>query len=151
MNAVSTAHATPLQVLLVDDNPGDLELLRETLEDGPVPVRITAVSSGYAALQLLRRNILASDPLPPELVLLDLNMPGLSGHEVLHALQLAPGQRPQVVVLTSSDAEQDVQTSLRLGADACLTKPLRPESWRALLARCRPPAAPAPGALRRDS
>jgi len=111
----------PIRVLLVEDNPGDAELTRETLEAGQLLVDITVVSDGAAAVDyLLRRG-----PHLPELVILDLNLPKLDGRQVLaemkrHAeLRMIP-----VVVLTSSDAEKDIVESYTVGASCYVTKPV---------------------------
>lgn len=139
-----TPDGPPLKVWLVDDNPGDLDLVRETLEEGCCPVRLSLARSGQAALELLHRNMGARGGDTPDLVLLDLNMPGVNGREVLCEMRrLAPQAPPWVVVLTSSDAEQDIQDSRRLGADGCITKPLCPQGWQRLVDRLRPRPGPA--------
>jgi two-component system, chemotaxis family, response regulator Rcp1 len=136
VNKTSPPGSQALNVLLVDDNPGDLDLARETLEEGPCPVHVSTALSGQAALDLLQMDGTPADAPGPDLVLLDLNMPGITGREVLQEIRRQrPVQPPLVVVLTSSDAEQDLQDSVRLGADGVLIKPLGGDDWQHLLVR----------------
>jgi two-component system, chemotaxis family, response regulator Rcp1 len=110
----------PFEVLLVEDNPGDVVLIREALRDGSVPVRLSVAVDGDAALARLRRQ----DVPRPDLILLDLNLPRLNGREVLAAVKADPGLLCiPVVVLTSSEADSDVAASYDLHANCYIVKP----------------------------
>ena len=116
-------------VLLVEDNPGDVALTCELLEDGPVPVRVEAVGDGERALARLQSN-----EQTPTLVLLDLNLPRLSGHEVLETMRNDPELALlPVVVVSSSDADSDVRRSYEAGANCYVVKPLGIAEHEALL------------------
>jgi CheY-like chemotaxis protein len=114
-----------IDVLLVEDDPGDVLLIREAFEDNKVHNRLHVVADGVEALSFLRREGEHADAPQPDLVLLDLNLPRKDGREVLaevkgdDALQHIP-----VVVLTTSKAEEDVLRSYKLHANAYVTKPV---------------------------
>jgi CheY-like chemotaxis protein len=111
----------PIRILLVEDDPEDVAFTREAFADYKVGNWMTVVSHGAAALAHLRDPDLAR----PDLILLDLNLPGLDGRQVLTAIHADPDlNRIPVVVLTSSPAEEDLLRSQRLGADAYLRKPV---------------------------
>ena len=113
--------ATPLQVLLVEDDPGDVLMTREALQ-GP---ELTVVSNGEEALAVLRKEGSHAAAPTPDLVLLDLNLPRLNGREVLREVKGDPHLRSiPVVVLTTSDAEADVRGSYELHANAYVRKPV---------------------------
>lgn len=124
----------PIRVLLVDDNPGDADLTRETLEASKMHLDIAVVTDGIEALAYLRRQAPFEVARLPDLILLDLNLPRLGGREVLaeikgdRALQAIP-----VVVLSSSDAEQDVLKSYQLGANCYVTKPVGLEAFQSIV------------------
>jgi chemotaxis family two-component system response regulator Rcp1 len=124
----------PIRVLLVDDNPGDADLTKETLEASKLHLHIAVVTDGIEALAYLRHQAPFEDARLPDLILLDLNLPRLSGREVLaeikgdRALQAIP-----VVVLSSSDAEQDVLKSYQLGASCYVTKPVGLEAFQSIV------------------
>jgi CheY-like chemotaxis protein len=115
----------PVEVLLVEDDPGDTLMIKEAFEDNKVRNRLTCVSDGVEALEYLRREGEYGDAPRPDLVLLDLNLPRKDGREVLaeikgdDALSTIP-----VVVLTTSAAEEDVLRSYKLHANAYVTKPV---------------------------
>jgi two-component system, chemotaxis family, response regulator Rcp1 len=109
-----------VRILVVEDNPADADLLAEHLLGLGQPVELTAVDDGAAALARLRS---PEYPLP-DLVILDLNLPGLSGTDVLGDIKRDPSlRRLPVVVFTHSDAESDVATTYDLGANCFITKP----------------------------
>ena len=115
----------PIQILLVEDSPGDVRLTREALRDGKVANELHVVDNGEAALAFLRRGAGYSDAPTPDLILLDLNLPRKPGHEVLTELKNDPVLRSiPVAVLTTSEAEADVLRSYELGASCYLTKPV---------------------------
>jgi CheY-like chemotaxis protein len=124
----------PIKVLLVEDNPGDADLTRETLEDGKLLLKITVVSDGAQALDFLLRRPPFRNVWTPDLILLDLNLPKLSGREVLAEIQKHPQLRViPVVVLTSSDSEQDISKSYEMGANCYVTKPVGLEAFQAIV------------------
>ncbi|MHB8718382.1 MAG: response regulator [Candidatus Dormibacteria bacterium] len=117
--------AEPIQILLVEDSPGDVRLTREALRDAKVANELHVVDNGEAALAFLRRGPGHEDAPIPDLILLDLNLPRQSGHEVLAQLRQDPALRAiPVAVLTTSVAEADVLRSYELGANCYLTKPV---------------------------
>jgi CheY-like chemotaxis protein len=114
-----------IRVLLVEDNPGDVDLIRDSLED-VASIEITVVGDGVQALDYLGQRSGHGDALKPlpDLVLLDLNLPKLGGHEVLSEARKISGLRAlPIVVVTSSDAMPDIVTSYALGANSYVTKP----------------------------
>ena len=125
---------TPIRVLLVEDNPGDAHLTRDTLEQSKLLLQITVAADGEEALDyLLGRGAHAGVALP-DLVVLDLNLPRLSGREVLAEMKRHPQLSGiPVVVLTSSDAERDVLMSYQLGASCYVTKPVGLAAFQAIV------------------
>lgn len=120
----------PVRILLVEDNPGDVRLVREAFRDAAVEAIFHTVSDGDAALEFLRDRRDAADP---DLTLLDLNLPRTGGFEVLEAIKNDPDlDAPPVIVLTSSEATEDVARSYELCANAYLTKPSDPTEFAEL-------------------
>ena len=115
----------PLNILLIEDNPGDADLVAETLEQSRLRLDIAVAVDGAQALaRLLREPPYEAAP-RPDLILLDLNLPKLGGREVLARIKVEPELREiPVVVLTSSDAEHDIVKSYQLGANCYVTKPV---------------------------
>lgn len=127
-----------LEILLVEDNPADVRLVREALTEGGVPARLHWVPSGEAALGFLRREGDSAASPTPDLVLLDLNGPGLHGLEVLAAIKRDPALLSiPVVVLTSSAARADVQAAYAAHANSYVVKPDDYEQFLALAAAIR--------------
>jgi chemotaxis family two-component system response regulator Rcp1 len=117
-------------LLLVEDNPGDVRLLREALTESGMVVQVQVVHDGEEALQLLRRAGSYATAPRPNLILLDLNLPKKSGHEVLAEVKSDPQlQLIPVVVLTSSSKPDDITKSYALGANVYLQKPLEVEEF----------------------
>jgi CheY-like chemotaxis protein len=117
--------AAPIEVLLVEDDPGDVLMTREAFEEHKVRNRLTVVSDGVDALAYLRRQEPYLDAVRPDLVLLDLNLPKRDGREVLAEIKNDESLRQiPVVVLTTSQAEEDVLRSYQLHANAYVTKPV---------------------------
>lgn len=114
-----------IDVLLVEDDPGDVLMTREAFADNKVANRLAVVSDGVSALAFLRKEGEYADAPTPDLILLDLNLPRVDGREVLAELKKDPelGRIP-VVVLTTSEAEEDVLRSYALHASAYVTKPV---------------------------
>jgi len=114
-----------VEILLVEDNPGDVRLTREALREGKVRNNLNVVDDGVKALAFLRREGEYADAPRPDLVLLDLNLPRMGGREVLEAIKANPELRSiPVVVLTSSQAEQDIARAYELRANCYVTKPV---------------------------
>jgi CheY-like chemotaxis protein len=117
--------AEPIDVLLVEDDPGDTLMIKEAFEDNKVRNRLSCVSDGEEALAFLRREGEHAEAPRPDLILLDLNLPRKDGREVLaeikddEELSTIP-----VVVLTTSEAEEDIVRSYKLHANAYITKPV---------------------------
>ena len=119
-----------MRILLVEDSVADIELTLEALADAKVANRVDVVRDGAAAMAHLRR---AGEPLP-DLVILDLNLPCMNGHEVLAAMRTDDRlRRIAVAVLTTSSAESDVAKTYDLGANCFLTKPVDLEQFIAVV------------------
>jgi two-component system, chemotaxis family, response regulator Rcp1 len=115
----------PIHILLVEDNPGDIRLVQEALKDAKLLNPLHVVADGERALMFVRREGEYSDAPRPDLILLDLRLPGLSGLEVLERLKSDPKFcRIPVVVLTTSDADRDVTQAYNLSANCFVTKPV---------------------------
>ena len=115
----------PIEVLLVEDDPGDVLLIREAFDFNKVHNNLNVVSDGEQALDYLRGAGDYADRIRPDLVLLDLNLPRKDGREVLAEVKGDPDLRTiPIVVLTTSEAEEDVLKSYQLHANAYVTKPV---------------------------
>jgi len=115
----------PIEILLVEDNPGDARLTMELLKDSKIHNRISVVKDGIEATAYLRKEAEFREAPRPDLILLDLNLPRKDGREVLAEIKQDPGlKRIPVVVLTTSSAEEDIVRSYDLHANAYITKPL---------------------------
>ena len=115
----------PARVLLVEDNEADVRLTREALREAGEDVRLSAVGDGEQALAYLRREDGFAEAPRPDLVLLDLNLPKRDGLQVLEEVKADPDlRRIPIVVLTTSEAEEDVLRSYDLHANAYVTKPV---------------------------
>jgi chemotaxis family two-component system response regulator Rcp1 len=120
----------PVQMLLVEDNPGDVRLTKENLKDAKVTVNLHVVGDGVEAMAFLRQEGKYTGAPRPDLVLLDLNLPKKDGREVLAEIKQDPDlRRIPVVVLTISNAEEDILKSYNLHANAYVTKPLNLEQF----------------------
>jgi CheY-like chemotaxis protein len=114
-----------VDVLLVEDDPGDVLMTREAFTDFKVHNRLHVATNGVDAMAFLRREGEHADAPTPDLILLDLNLPRMDGREVLAAIKGDEVLRQiPVVVLTTSDAEEDVVRSYSLHANAYVTKPV---------------------------
>ena len=115
----------PIEILLVEDNPGDVELTREALLDSKMHMNLSVVSDGVEALAFLRREGTYAGSPRPDLILLDLNLPRKDGRAVLGEIKQDGVLRHiPVVVLTSSRAEQDIVKAYDLHANCYVTKPV---------------------------
>jgi CheY-like chemotaxis protein len=118
-------NANLISVLLVDDDPGDVLLVREAFEDHKVGNLLSVVSDGVQALEYVRGQGSYSDAPRPDLILLDLNLPRKSGIEVLEEIKSDPTLSTiLIVVLTTSEAEEDILRAYKLHANAYITKPV---------------------------
>jgi CheY-like chemotaxis protein len=114
-----------IEILLVEDNPGDVRLTREVLKEGRIHNTLNVASDGVEALDFLHRRGVYADRKPQDLILLDLNLPKMNGREVLAAIKKDPGLKHiPVVVLTTSSAEEDVLSAYDLHANCYITKPV---------------------------
>jgi len=115
----------PIEVLLVEDSPGDAELMVEALEESSLPIRVTVVEDGEEAVCYLRRQGPHQNAPRPDLVLLDLHLPRKGGMEVLAEIKAHPDwKRIPVVIMTSSSAEKDVLSAYDRHANCFITKPV---------------------------
>lgn len=119
------ALSEPVDILLVEDNPGDARLAVEALKEGNISNRLHVVPDGVEAMAFLRREGKYSDAPRPHVVLLDLNLPRKDGRQVLAEVKTDDGlKRIPIVVLTTSQAEQDITKSYELHANCYITKPV---------------------------
>jgi len=127
---------SPLEILLIDDNPADLELLRETLVDQGRMLRVSCVLDGEAALVQLRDAGKGDVVRRPDLIVLDLNLPKKDGRAVLAEIKSDPElRRIPVVIFTTSQAPNDIEHSYMLGANCFVTKPGNLHDFRAVVNR----------------
>ena len=120
----------PIRILLVEDQPADVRLTEEVLKQGKVANELYVAEDGEKAMQFLRQEGENAGKPRPDLVLLDLNLPKMDGREVLQELKADANLRSiPVVVLTTSEAEEDVLSSYSLHANAYVTKPVDFESF----------------------
>ena len=125
MRGKSLLNMRPIEILLVEDNPGDVRLTREALAEAKVRNNLAVANDGVEALAYLRREPPHEAATRPDLVLLDLNLPRKDGREVLAEIKADPDlRRLPVVVLTTSTAEQDILESYNLYANCYITKPV---------------------------
>ncbi len=130
MSAAIGSESRPIEILLVEDNPGDVRLTLEALKEAKMRNNLTVVSDGAAAIAYLRRRAPYQDAGRPDLVLLDLNLPKKPGREVLEEIKTDPElKRIPVVILTTSQAESDILSSYDLHANCYITKPVDLEQF----------------------
>ena len=117
--------ARPVEILLVEDNPGDVRLTQEALKDGKMRVAMSVVGDGVEAMEFLRQQGRFSHSPAPDLILLDLNLPRKDGREVLAEMKADEALRHiPVCILTSSHAERDILASYELHANCYVVKPV---------------------------
>lgn len=130
MHRSHAAVQRPIEILLVEDNLGDVRLTQEALKEGRVSNRLSVVNDGVEAMEFLRREGRFSEAPRPDLILLDLNLPRRDGREVLADVKADPQlRRIPVVVLTTSAAEEDILKSYDLHANCYITKPVDLEQF----------------------
>lgn len=114
-----------VEILLVEDDPADVELTRETMADSKVVTHLHVVEDGLEALDFLRKEGKYADASRPDMILLDLNLPRMDGRTLLAEMRADDNLKSiPVVVLTTSQAEEDIVKSYRLGANCYITKPV---------------------------
>jgi chemotaxis family two-component system response regulator Rcp1 len=124
MNMRETA-ATPIEILLVEDSPGDVRLTREALRDAKVRNNLHVASDGMEATDFLKRQGKHANAPHPDLILLDLNLPKKGGWQVLEEIKADPRLKSiPVVILTTSGAEEDILRSYQHHANCYITKPV---------------------------
>jgi len=120
----------PVEILLVEDNPGDVRLTIEGLNESKVRNNLRVARDGVEAMAFLRRESPFPDAIRPDLILLDLNLPRKDGREVLTEIKADPALKTiPVVILTTSRAEQDVLRSYELQANCYISKPVDLEQF----------------------
>jgi CheY-like chemotaxis protein len=124
----------PVEILLVEDNPGDVGLTRETLKDSKLLNHISVVEDGVEAMAFLRLEGKYAKATRPDLILLDLNLPKKDGREVLAEIKTDEQlRRIPVVILTTSSAEQDILEMYDLHANCFITKPVNLDQFTAVV------------------
>jgi chemotaxis family two-component system response regulator Rcp1 len=119
------AGATPIEVLLVEDSPGDVRLTQEALKDAKVHINLQVARDGIEAMSLLKHEGEYANFPRPDLILLDLNLPRKDGREVLQEIKESPTLKSiPVVVLTTSASNNDILRSYMLHANCYITKPV---------------------------
>jgi chemotaxis family two-component system response regulator Rcp1 len=122
--------ATPIEVLLVEDSPGDVRLTREAFKDAKVHINLHVASDGAEAMDFLNQDGKHSNAPRPDLILLDLNLPKKDGREVLEEIkESATLKSIPVVILTTSASDADILRSYRLHANCYITKPVGLEGF----------------------
>ena len=120
----------PIEILLVEDNPGDVRLTQEAFKEGKVRNKLHVVWDGIEAMAFLRREDKFADAPHSDLILLDLNLPKKDGREVLAEIKQDPDlKRIPVVILTTSKAEEDILRTYDLHANCYITKPVDLEQF----------------------
>jgi two-component system, chemotaxis family, response regulator Rcp1 len=124
MESIGT-DAAPIEVLLVEDSPGDVRLTREAFKDAKVLINLHVASDGVEAMAFLGREGKHAKALRPDLILLDLNLPKKDGRQVLEEIKENPTLKSiPVVILTTSASEADIQQSYQFHANCYITKPV---------------------------
>jgi CheY-like chemotaxis protein len=124
----------PIEILLIEDNPGDVRLTQEALRTARMPNRLRVAEDGIEAMAMLHReDKYAAGPLP-DLILLDLNLPRKDGREVLRELKADPAlKRIPIIILTTSQSEPDILRAYDLHANCYITKPVDYERFQAVI------------------
>jgi two-component system, chemotaxis family, response regulator Rcp1 len=123
-----------VEVLLVEDSPGDIRLTREAFRDANAAIHLNVVTDGVEAMAYLRRQGDQVDAPRPAIILLDLNLPRMDGREVLAQIKADPSLRTiPTIILTTSEANADIVRSYELQANSYLTKPVQLEKFESLV------------------
>jgi two-component system, chemotaxis family, response regulator Rcp1 len=132
--AMARRQSRAVEILLVEDNPGDVRLTQEALKDGRVLVNLTVAADGVEAMEVLRRQGVHAGKRLPDLIVLDLNLPRKNGREVLEEIKADEDlKRIPVIVMTTSKAEQDVHKAYNLNANCYVTKPVDLDEFLAVV------------------
>jgi CheY-like chemotaxis protein len=124
----------PIEVLLVEDSPGDVRLTQEAFREANKSIHLHVATDGVEAMEFLKREGSHAHEPRPDLILLDLNLPKMDGREVLAHIKEDEGLRMiPTVILTTSDAEADIRRSYQLQANCYLTKPVQLDAFEALV------------------
>jgi two-component system, chemotaxis family, response regulator Rcp1 len=124
----------PVQVLLVEDSPGDVRLTQEAFRDANGGIKLHVATDGVEAMSFLRREGVNANAPRPDLILLDLNLPKMDGREVLGHIKADQNLRTiPTVILTTSEAEADIVKSYQLQANCYLSKPVQLDAFEALV------------------
>jgi two-component system, chemotaxis family, response regulator Rcp1 len=123
-----------IEVLLVEDSPGDVRLTQEAFRDANMSIRLHVASDGVEAMAYLRKEGTHVDAIRPDLILLDLNLPRMDGREVLAYIKEDDGLKTiPTVILTTSEAEADIVKSYQLHANCYLSKPVQLDAFESLV------------------
>lgn len=124
----------PIQVLLVEDSPGDVRLTQEAFRDANVTIKLHVATDGIEAMAFLKRKGAHADAPRPDLILLDLNLPKMDGREVLALVKEDEDLKTiPTVILTTSEAEVDIVKSYQLQANCYLSKPVQLDEFEGLV------------------
>jgi len=124
-----------IDILLVEDDPGDVELTKEGLQDAKMLVNLHVVEDGEKAMRFLRKEAPYTEAVRPDIILLDLNMPRKDGKETLAEIKADQSLRSiPVVILTTSEAESDIVKCYELGANCYIAKPISFEAFTKVVA-----------------
>jgi chemotaxis family two-component system response regulator Rcp1 len=124
----------PIQVLLVEDSPGDVRLTQEAFREANRAIHLNVATDGVEAMAFLRQEGTYRNAPRPDLILLDLNLPKMDGREVLAHIKEDAGLKTiPTVILTTSDAEADIVKSYQLQANCYLTKPVQLDAFESLV------------------
>jgi CheY-like chemotaxis protein len=124
----------PIDVLLVEDNPGDVRLTREAFRDANMAIRLHVVADGVEAMAFVRQEAAHADAPRPDLILLDLNLPKMDGREVLARIKNDENLKTiPTLILTTSGAQADILKSYQLHANAYVSKPLQLDAFQSLV------------------
>ena len=124
----------PIQVLLVEDSPGDIRLTKEAFREANMSIQLYVATDGVEAMTFLRQEPPYVDAPRPDLILLDLNLPKMDGREVLAHIKADESLKTiPTVILTTSEAEADIVKSYQLQANTYLTKPVQLDAFQSLV------------------
>jgi CheY-like chemotaxis protein len=124
----------PVEVLLVEDNPGDVRMMKEIIIDSRYPIYLSVASDGTEALEMLRLGEDFGEKDKPDLIILDLNLPRLTGHEVLAVIRRDPWLKATpVLIMSSSQASEDLQLAYQNDANFYMVKPLGIEHFAGIM------------------
>jgi chemotaxis family two-component system response regulator Rcp1 len=133
MKAIGGDHI-PIEVLLVEDSPGDVRLTQEAFRDANTSIRLQVAVDGVEAMALLRREGIYLHAARPDLILLDLNLPKMDGREVLRRIKRDDSLKTiPTIILTTSDAEADIAKCYQLQANCYLSKPGQLDAFESLM------------------